>query len=111
MAPSCCSRARILRIRMSRGRSTVAWIERTQIREPPSRRFQPRQLRLEIETQLRALILRQAAGHLREDGAIERSAFRVPRHRLRRPRLSQNLVQLLADLVGIGMVDRRLEIV
>ena len=73
--------------------------------------LKPRQFPLEIETQLRALILGQTAGHLREDGTIERGAFSVPRNHICRPRLGENLVQLLANLVGIGVIDRGLEIV
>ncbi len=72
-----------------------------------SRGFQPRQFRLEFEAQLRALLFRQPIGHLRKDGAIERRALRVPRHLLRRPCLGQNLVQVGADLVGIGTIDGR----
>jgi hypothetical protein len=52
-----------------------------------------------------------ASCHLRKDGAIERGAPGVPGHCPRRPRLSQNLVQFLANFFRIGMIFRRFEIV
>jgi hypothetical protein len=73
-----------------------------------SRRFQPRQLRLEIEPQLHALVFRQAAGHLGENCAIERRAMVVPRHRLRRAHLRQNRVQFGANLLRVGISRGRL---
>jgi hypothetical protein len=42
-----------------------------------SGRFQPRQFFLEGKPQLRALVLRQAIGHLRENGAVERRALGI----------------------------------
>ena len=69
--------------------------------------LQPRQFRFEFEAQLRTFVLGQPVRHLRKDGAIERQAIRLPRHLLREACLQRNLVQVCANLVGIGAVDGR----
>lgn len=71
------------------------------------RGLEPRQLRLEVEAQLRSLLLRQPIRHLRKDGAIEQNAPRLPWHLLRGARFGKNLVKISAHLIGIGAINRR----
>src|SRR5262249_5802571 len=73
-----------------------------------SRRLEPRQFGREFKLQLRGFLLGQAAGHLREDGLVERRAVVVPRHRFRPAHLRKNGVQVGAHLLGIGIPGGRL---
>jgi hypothetical protein len=70
--------------------------------------FEPGQLGLKVEPQLRAFFFRQATGHLRKDGAIERRAVGVPGHRFGSAHLRQNCVEFRANLVEIGIPGGRL---
>jgi hypothetical protein len=63
---------------------------------------QPRHLCFELEAQLNAFLLGEPVGHLRKNGAVEQNALGVPGHRLRRPRLSENLVEFLPHFVRVG---------
>jgi hypothetical protein len=69
--------------------------------------LQPRHFRIELKTQLRALVLGEPVRHLREDGSIERDTRWVSGELLRRPGFGQNLVQFGPQRVRIRTVFRR----
>lgn len=66
---------------------------------------QPLELHLEFQPQLRAFIFGKAAGHLREDHAIERDAMRIPWESLRRAGFAKYLMQPRAHPVRVGPED------
>ena len=71
------------------------------------RRFQPRHLGVEVESQLGGFLLGQPAGHVRKDRPVKQDLVRLPRKLCGRAGFGQNLVQPRADLVRIGPIGRR----
>ena len=62
---------------------------------------------IELEAQLRGLLVRQPVRHLRKDGAPVERAARVPRKALRRARLREHAQEFGAHFVRIGAIDGR----
>lgn len=71
-----------------------------------SRRFQPRHLGVELESQLPGFLIGQPAGHVRKDGPVKQDLVRIPRKLFRRAGFGQNLMQTCTNLVRIWPIGR-----